>query len=730
MKIINSTILLFFSLSLSTTILSQNTRIDSLKIDLENHKQNDTIRANLLIGIAESYFTTNIDSTQTYLTRAKIISTNLNYIKGKGDIFRLLARLEYMKSNYLKSIDFLKQSLTNYNLINSKEGAARVYIGLGINYSDLSKYEEAIIAYQKAEKIYQLLKNKIGIATCQMNMAIVYSELGKYDKSISIYKQVIALSNDIQDEIGVAYANTNLGEIYQEQGNYPLALKHFYKALSLRKKAADYVELTYTLHGLGEVYFAMQKYDKALAFFEKSLKHALQTDDKNNIVANNSCIGDIYLAKNDYENALRYYKYSLNISLEINNLKRIANSHNRIGNINLLLGKPALALKSFTQAIQISKKTNNQKIIADSYIGIAEAYLSRKEYQKAISYVKQGNHIANDLELLTVQKKAAYILNTIYKAIKNYKKALQNHERYKQLSDSILNKENIEKIAQLEYEHKYKQALDSASIRELKLTKTVLATSQDLEKSQRNYLWAIIGVLLISIILGTVIFYQKLKNAKSKTQNAIIEQKLLRSQMTPHFIFNSLSVLQGMILNKEDKSAILYLTKFSKLLRTILENSRHKTVALSQELSAINDYMALQNLDVKPPYNYTLLVASNINKKAVKIPPMLIQPFIENATEHAFPNNKENKEISVALKFEDETLVCTIIDNGIGIKIENQNTYRNKTSLATTITSERLKMLSQDFETPASLSIENRSIFGELGTLVTLVIPYKIELTS
>ena len=83
MKIINSTILLFFSLSLSTTILSQNTRIDSLKIDLENHKQNDTIRANLLIGIAESYFTTNIDSTQTYLTRAKIISTNLNYIKGK-----------------------------------------------------------------------------------------------------------------------------------------------------------------------------------------------------------------------------------------------------------------------------------------------------------------------------------------------------------------------------------------------------------------------------------------------------------------------------------------------------------------------------------------------------------------------------------------------------------------------------------------------------------------------
>lgn len=293
------------------------------------------------------------------------------------------------------------------------------------------------------------------------------------------------------------------------------------------------------------------------------------------------------------------------------------------------------------------------------------------------------------------------------------------------LNDSLFNKETIEKLTQLEYEYKYQQQLESANKRELKLTQKVKTTHKNLEKSQRNYLLAIIGVLLISIVSGYFIFSLKLKNEKSRGKNIVTEQKLLRSQMTPHFIFNSLSVLQGMILDKDERKSVSYLSKFSKLLRIILENSRDKTVYLKQELTAIENYLALQNIEVKNPYIYSIVIDKNIDTAMFKVPPMLIQPFVENAIEHAFESRKENRKIHIHLRYVAEELICTITDNGIGIKAKKSHNNDAKKSLATTITSERLKLLSKDFNRKGSITIEDRKKYDEQGTLVTLVIPYK-----
>ena len=105
---------------------------------------------------------------------------------------------------------------------------------------------------------------------------------------------------------------------------------------------------------------------------------------------------------------------------------------------------------------------------------------------------------------------------------------------------------------------------------------------------------------------------------------------------------------------------------------------------------------------------------------------MLIQPFIENAIEHAFINQTEAKNISLKLILKNDQLICTIKDNGIGVNTEKKLKNNSKNSLATIITSERLEMLAKEFNAKASVLIENRAMFGEKGTLVTLIIPYKI----
>jgi LytS/YehU family sensor histidine kinase len=262
-------------------------------------------------------------------------------------------------------------------------------------------------------------------------------------------------------------------------------------------------------------------------------------------------------------------------------------------------------------------------------------------------------------------------------------------------------------------------------MRELHLTKAVETTTQDLEKTQRNILLTIFAFLLIVLGLAGVIFYLKYRNQKIITHNIIIEQGLLRSQMTPHFIFNALSVLQGMILNKEENKAILYLSKLSKLFRIVLENSRDKLVLLSRELEATEHYLNLQNLEDNT-YQYAIIFDETLDISQFAIPPMLIQPFVENAIEHAFEKNNEVKRIEIKVSYEEKKLKCIITDNGIGVDTLKEINNEDKKSLATTITSERLVLLSKDYKMESSITIEDRKNYNETGTKVTLIIPYKL----
>lgn len=726
MKIIVSFLIILF-LSISTTLFSQTTVIDSLKKDLSNHKEQDTTKVKLLNNLAFWSFQSDLEQTKLYLKEAEDLSNDLNYIKGKAKVLYLRGILESRKSNYDTSLDFFNSSLKLYESINDKGGMASIYNAFGITHFIQAQYDEALLNYQKTFEIQKNKGNKIDIINSLLNIGNVYSEIGKYDEAISNYKKALNISIKLNDEINIASINYNLSILYKVQGNYPLAIASSNKALEIRKTIEDTLGIAHVLNNLGTIYTYLEKYDNALDYQNQSLIFALQKENKGLVAINYTNIGNIYKSKKEYTKALEYYNKSLKISQNINNVKHISACFFCIGEVKLLLNKPVIARENFVKAKDISQKAGIKDYLSYSLLGIAKTYIHEKEYKKALSFTLKGKIISEELELLEQQKIASELLSEIYENTDNYKLAFESFKQFKTLNDSLFNKDNIEKITQLEYEYKYKEALDSASIRELKLTKIVNTTSLDLKKSQRNLLLGIIGFLVMVLILGTLIFILRIRNEKSKSQNIEIEQKLLRSQMTPHFIFNSLSVLQGMILNKEDKKAVFYLSKFSKLLRIILENSRDKIVLLSEELEAVSNYLELQNLEECQAFQYTILVDEIIDTTLFKVPPMLIQPFIENAIEHAFKNQEDNRKIDIQLKYVHKELICTITDNGIGIDTEKSPKNQHKKSLATTITSERLKVLAKDFKMKGSINIEDRKKYNAQGTIVTLVIPYKID---
>ncbi len=719
----NSILSILASLLFISALTAQTENIDSLKNILESHITNDTTRVNLLYDIAYANFRKDLDTTKLYLDKADKLSDSLNYTKGKARVLFAKGRLENMKANYEESLFFFKKSLKYFEAIQDKKRTADVYVAFGITNYDLSLYVKAIENYQKAIAIYNDLGNRREMATCLINIANVYSEIGNYKGAIDNFKEALTLSEVINDEDGVSQVYSNLGIVYSRQGNYPLAIDYYTKSLAHEEKRGNTIGIANMLYNLADAYTSIKKYDKALDYHKKSLALLINTEYKTLVNANHSNIGKIYLKKKEYPKALEYFNMALQVGQESNNLKQIATDLIQIGNIHLLQNKLITARENYSKARKISEETKNKRLLSASLLGTAETFLHEKKYPKALTYALEGQKIAEELELIEGQKNASVLLSEIYSNTNNFKEAFRSHQQYKKLNDSIFNRENIEKITQLEYEYKYQQALDSASIRELKLTQTVLDTSQSLKESQRNLFIGIVTFLITTLILGIIILLLKLRNEKSKTQNALIEQKLLRSQMTPHFIFNSLSVLQGMILNKEQKKSVSYLSKFSKLLRTILENSRDRTVLLSQELLAVENYLALQNLE-NERYYFSITVEDTIDTSIFKIPPMLIQPFVENAIEHAFVNLTGNRDIKIELSYSNEELICVITDNGLGIYYQNRHKNQNKKSISTAITSERLKILSKEFNKKGSLTITDRKQYHEQGTTVELIIPY------
>ncbi len=715
-------LLLFFQ----TFSFSQSRVIDSLKNELKVHHKHDTLRIQLLNTIAFKYYGMHdLVNAETAAIEANTLSKQLSYPKGEAKSAYMFCKIHMNRSENDEAIEDCLEALELYQKVGNAYALTSVYNILGNVAMQKSDPDKSLDYFSKAYNVAKEMGHLKRQSEMLINIGNISYMKGNLDEAIDYYKKSMALNEEIGNQDVIQTISNNIAAIYMKQGRSTEALEFLNNNLKMSKAEGNQRKVAMATLNIGALHYELEQYEKGLKHMKAALAIYRALDDKINISHCLVGIGGAYAALNNHQKALEFFSESLTISEAIEDKYGIATCLHQLGGLNMRMNNLHKAVSNLKRCLELSESLNDKLKICNSHISLAEAYILLNDYSKALHHAITGEKLANDLKLLQEQKIVNDLLFQIYEVNENYKKALDHHKQFKILSDTLFNKEKIEKIAQIEYEYKYKQALDSASIKELKLTKTIKTTSQDLEKTQRNLFLGVIGFLITALILGGIIFFLKLRHEKTKTQTIALEQKLLRSQMTPHFIFNSLSVLQGMILNKEDKKSVYYLSKFSKLLRLTLENSRDKLVPLNQELEAINNYLELQNLEASQSYDYTILVDKNIDDTLFEIPPMLIQPFIENAIEHAFEKQKTNRKIDIQLKYVNSELICTITDNGIGIDAPNGHKRNDKKSLATTITNERLQMLSKDFNIKGSVQIEDRKHHSAQGTIVTLVIPYK-----
>jgi hypothetical protein len=328
--------------------------------------------------------------------------------------------------------------------------------------------------------------------------------------------------------------------------------------------------------------------------------------------------------------------------------------------------------------------------IGKAYCNAPDSFLIKhgiplsKRFEKALEFQKRSLQLAREIESVDQQVSAYQAIMKTYEAQKDFPRAYEAAKNYIHLHDSILNDEKKSEITkkEMQYEFDKKETLLKADLDK----KEALANAEI--KRQLIIKNSAMGGASVLLLAGAIIFvlYKRRRDAEEqkkesdfKAEVSETEMKALRSQMNPHFIFNSLNSIGDYISRNDNKAADNYLSKFAKVMRMILENSDQKEVSLADDLKALELYMQLESLRMNNKFTYEIQVDEAIDKETTLIPPLLLQPFVENSIWHGISKKQGTGKIVISIKKEGDMINCIVEDDGIG---RNQSSQQNSESMA------------------------------------------------
>jgi tetratricopeptide (TPR) repeat protein len=691
MTLIVRTILALFFASICSKGVAQQAALDSLTKALENYPANDTLKLNILNEIVYAYHTIDPDKGLETADKAiQLASTLHNPLKLAGS-----------------------------------------YSNKGINYWSKGEDSLALAMYLKALSIHTQAKNQSGMAKMYNNIGLLYFNKSSYYEAIAYHQKALEIFTLLKDTSRLSGALNNIGVDYQYVADYPKALDYFLKALSIYEKSGD--PQTYgtgkanAYSNMGIIYKNLQKYTTALEYHGKALELYEKLNNKQGIAATNGNIGVVYDKLAQPEKAISYYQKALAINEVAGNQRRIASDLSNIGVAYIALGDYEKALNYLERTLAIYKSTDDKNGTSMSLGEIGEIYRNapasfllqhhinvEDRFKVAAKYQQDALVLAKEISALDRQAEVLQSLTDIYEASGDAVKALSSYKAYQVLKDSIMDDEKKVEIAKREsaFEFDKKEFLLNAEH-----DKQFALANAEIQRQRiiRNSVIAGIIALMAAAGTGYVLYKRKRdadeqrKEAEFKMQVSDTEMKALRAQMNPHFIFNSLNSIADYINKNNIPAADLYLTKFSRLMRLILENSEKKEVSLADDLKALELYIQLEAKRLNDKFTYEIKVDPTIDQENTLVPPLLLQPFVENSIWHGFAPKNGNGKLLIQIQKENNMLNCMVEDDGIGRLQPNaiKKEQGKSKSLGMKITTERIEILNQTKKTNAGVTLHD-----------------------
>ncbi len=585
-----------------------------------------------------------------------------------------------------------------------------------------SEFEAAkkILTQLKSQKTFD--ENNLNGNTVNLLLGIIYEQQGFYKLSLRVYNQALNAAVKRHDIKAQSDILNNIGILYSDQDAYDTALTYYSKALNLRIQNKDHQAVLNSKLSIANIFYLKGSYQAAYEkYFDVYIAPALTDTLNKTTVAFNLGLVSQKMGLN--EKALFYFNESERLSALIGDLYGQALCYNSKASLLVEQKKYTQALKLAIHADSVYQTIGVRKEESGNKIFLGAIHDSLQQFEKAFHYYEQAIDISKTINAKIETANAYKALSGHFALQGMYREALAQYQLYNEIQNQMISDDLNQKMAQLETEYRLNQK--NEAIQELQQQQQFKAIQY--QTQIRNF-WIVVllSLLILMLVLG-ILFW---KNAKRRhlllKQNHDLELKALRSQMNPHFVFNALSSIGGFIVEDNKKSALNYLTTFSKLIRSFLENSGEKEIALPIEIDNIRNYLALQKLRYNEQLDYKVEIDEQVDTE-VSIPPWLIQPFIENAIIHGIAPKESPGMVAVSFKMAQNQLVCSITDNGVGLHHATEQTNEGKhKSVSTRNIQERIAITNQQRVGQKPIEVKIETLYNDghpSGTQVVLVFP-------
>jgi tetratricopeptide (TPR) repeat protein len=623
---------------------AQQKMLDSFENKLSHHSAADTTRLSLLSNV--SYYYNEIDPEKglKYAEEQLSLAKKINVPRHEADALANRGINYWAQGEYEKAIEEYKAAQEIYKQLNLEREYTSILGRIGVVYYSASDYPKALEVYWESLKEFEKRGEKQQVARILGNIALCYSNMDKIDKAIAFYKSAIVINIELKDEKGLADNYTNIGNLYDN----------------------------------------ILESDTAITYYQKALLISRAIGYERNIASNTCNMGIALTTKKNYSEAFDY----------------------------LMQGMPFYKKQGNKRALAVIYKS-----IADVFMQAPPSFFPEKQLETSKRNIYTANYLDSSFQLYQSMNEPSGLAevwkmrSALDSSQNNFRQAFESYKKYTVLKDSLFNDEKNQEVATLEAGYAFSKREDSIRSENEQMA---LAASAEIKRQSTIKSTTIIGsAMLFMAAIASFVFYKRKRDAvdkqheaEFKTEVSDTEMKALRAQMNPHFIFNSLNSISDYISKNNIPEADKYLGKFAKLMRLILENSERKEIPLQEDLKALELYMQLEALRMNNKFTHSIEVDKEIDASSTLIPPLILQPFVENSIWHGISKKEGNGKINIRIKKEsNEMISCIVEDDGIGRRSSASDSSNEKTSLGMKITQARIDVLNKIKNTKSGVEL-------------------------
>lgn len=726
-------IILSFLLGFGFSGYAQNIKEKQL-IESIRKERNETKKFLRMLSLGEYYKQNNLHRADSLkdvlLQKSRVFDDSIRFttLMYSAEVNEILGRQEEYFRDVLACQSFLSR-------LSSDEVVFKIYRHLGYYHSNLMEFETADFYLHSAEKIARNQRNNAKIAEAnnylalnflmqnRKDSALIYSDIAIHYARRNSNKSILAESFNIQ------------AKIYEYYDQLELSVAKNIISLKLALEMNDHLRLARYHREIGISQRLIQNYDDAEDYFKQSYESAKRVSDYRQMALAQLNLGTVYFGRKEYRRAIDYAEKTIRLLEKLNDFNGLGEAHENLGMIYREQKQYNYAASSFNKALVYYESTGNKEKIAGVYHNVGTIFQKQKKYTNALTYLNRSIEIRDQFGSRSQIFQTYRAISEVYQDIGRTDEALKYLKLYLDYQDSNTIVQSATKIAELSELYRSDQRerlinIQADSIQRQRQEQTLTATKLENIQLRSNFqMYIIMAFLIIVVLAGIIVFYRWKENElKQQQREAEMSQTLLRAQMNPHFVFNAMSVIQSYIYENDTVNSSKFLVNFSRLMRLILENSPKEFIPIETEIEILQKYLETQKLRFEERFNYMIECSEELKDDLAIIPPMITQPFIENAIEHGQLHTIDGGFISIKFSKNNNMLEILIVDNGIGRKGSEQNKKsKEHKSMAMNITSQRIYNINKKYKTEGSLLVEDFNKILETGTKVLISLPYKTE---